>query len=75
MNGIMFSTGMIFLIFGMIGVLYMPVIVHGFYEYTGLDNLQIYQNEEVISDVIYSNWLASIVATIGGLGMIIGSKL
>jgi len=71
----MFVSGMVFLIMGMMGMLYMPTIVHGFYEATGLENLPIYQNEKIISDVIYSNWLASVVATIGGLGMIIGSKL
>lgn len=75
MNNLLFGFGMVFLIMGLIGVLYMPTIVHGFYDLTGLNNLPIYQNEKVISDIIYGNWIASVLSALSGFGMIIGSKL
>lgn len=67
MNGILFVFGIIFLIMGPVLVLFTPNIVYGFYAYTGLDNLSIYQNDKVISDIIGSSRLAGLELLLAGL--------
>lgn len=67
MNGMLFVSGIVFLIMGSVLVLFTPNIVYGFYEYTGLDNLSIYQNENVISDIIGSSQLAGLELLLAGL--------
>jgi len=54
--------------------LFAPNIVYGFYSYTGLDHISIYQNERVISDIIGSSQLSGLLLLVGGIIFIPLSK-
>lgn len=66
MNGILFVTGIIFLIMGFAFLTHAPNLVYGFYDFTGLNNLKIYQKQEVISQVIDGTQLNGLLLVIAG---------
>jgi len=67
------GIGLLFLISGAIVYFYGPSIPSTFYEYTGLDNISMYQNEEVISQMSYGMKLGSLPLLLAGLGCVIYS--
>jgi len=68
-----FGIGLFFLISGAFVYFYGPAIPSAFYEYTGLDDISIYQNKEVISQMSYGMQLGSLPLVIAGLGCVIYS--
>lgn len=74
MNGVLLVSGIIFLIMGTPMFLYAPNLVYGFYSYTGLDNLSIYQDERAISGVITGSQLSGLLLLVSGFIFISLSK-
>lgn len=74
MNGLLFVSGVLFLIMGIPLFFYATDLVQGFYSYTGLDNISIYQNERVLSGIIQSSQLSGLGLLVSGLIFIPLSK-
>jgi len=74
MNVTLFVFGVLFLIMGTPLFFFTPSIVYGFYSYTGLDNISIYQNDKVISDIIGSTQLSGLLLLVSGAVFIPLSK-